>query len=103
MKNFFVLSIILLVSSNPVFAESIPTKSEILKKSNDCIKDYQFQVCKKLIMQLETLQILAYVENRFKCQSSILGLQTELIRSNFFENVPRSNNRIMITYVINNC
>ena len=92
----------LLVSSNPVFGGPILTKSEILKKSNDCIKDYQFDLCKKLIMQLETLQILAYEENRFKCQSSILGLD-RTHQGKFFENVSRSNNEIMITYVINNC
>ena len=84
-------------------AETIPTKSKILKQSNKCIKDSQNQVCWELVSQIEKLQLLLFDQNKFKCQSSLLGLQSELIDAYFFKN--SSNERIssLIPYVIKNC
>ena len=84
-------------------AETIPTKSKILKQSTECIKDSQNQLCRELVSQLEKLQLVVFDQNRFKCQSSLLGLQSELIDAYFFKN--SSNERIssLIPYVIKNC
>ena len=41
-----VSQVFFLLISNPVIAESIPTKSKILKEFSGCIKDSQTQVCK---------------------------------------------------------
>ena len=84
-------------------AETIPTKSKILKQSSKCIKDSQNQVCWELVSQIEKLQLLLFDQNKFKCQSSLLGLQSELIDAYFFKN--SSNERIssLIPYVIKNC
>ena len=84
-------------------AETIPTKSKILKKSSDCFKDSQAQVCKELISQIEKLQLLVFDQNRFKCQSSLLGLQTEIIEAYFFNNSSNDSISLMTPYVINNC
>ena len=84
-------------------AETIPTKSKILKESIVCIKDSQTQVCKELVSEIEKLQLLVFDQNRFKCQSSLLGLQSEIIEAYFLKNF--SNERISFTipYVIKNC
>ena len=84
-------------------AETIPTKSKILKNASYCIKDSQAQVCKELISQIEKLQLLVYVQNRFKCQSSLLGMQSAIIEAHFLKNF--SDERILFTipYVIKNC
>ena len=84
-------------------AETIPTKSEILKKSSKCIKDSQNKVCKELVFEIEKLQFLVFDQNRFKCQSSLLGLQSKIIEAYFLKNF--SNERISFTvpYVIKNC
>ena len=84
-------------------AETIPTKSKILKESSDCIKDSQAQVCRELVFEIEKLQLLVFDQNRFKCQSSLLGLQSAIIESYFLKNF--SNERISFTipYVIKNC
>ena len=89
--------------SNFVLAEAIPTKSKILKESNDCIKDSQTQDCRELISELEKLQLLVFDQNRFKCQSSLLGMQSAIIEAYFLKNF--SNERISSTipYVIKNC
>ena len=84
-------------------AETIPTKSEIFKKSNDCIKDSQIQVCKELISEIEKLQLLAFDQNRFKCQSSLLGLQSEIIEAYFLKNFSDERISFMVPYVIKNC
>ena len=84
-------------------AETIPTKSKILKQSNDCIRDSQTQVCKGLVSEIEKLQLLVYDQNRFKCQSSLLGLQSAIIEAYFFKNFSNERISFMIPYVIKNC
>ena len=84
-------------------AETIPTKSRILKESSDCIKDSQTQVCKELVSEIEKLQLAVYDQNRFKCQSSLLGMQSAIIEAYFFKNLSNERISFMIPYVIKNC
>ena len=84
-------------------AETIPTKSEILKEASFCIKDSQTQVCKELVSEIEKLQLLVFDQNRFKCQSSLLGLQSAIIEAYFLKNFSDERISIMIPYVIKNC
>ena len=84
-------------------AETIPTKSKILKQTNGCFKDSQTQVCKELISELEKLQLIVFDQNRFKCQSSLLGLQSEIIEAYFLKNFSNERISFMIPYVIKNC
>ena len=84
-------------------AETIPTKSKILKETNGCFKDSQTQVCKELISELEKLQLIVFDQNRFKCQSSLLGLQSEIIEAYFLKNFSNERIPFMIPYVIKNC
>ena len=84
-------------------AETMPTKSKILKEASYCIKDSQSLVCKELVSEIEKLQILVFDQNKFKCQSSLLGMQSAIIEAYFLKNF--SNERISFTipYVIKNC
>ena len=84
-------------------AETIPTKSKILKQYNKCIKYTQTHVCKELVSEIEKLQLIVFDQNRFKCQSSLLGLQTEIIEAYFFNNFSNERISLMIPYVIKNC
>ena len=99
--TFLFLKILLL--SNFVMAETIPTKSEILKEYSDCIKDSQPQVCKKLVSKIEKLQLVVFDQNRFKCQSSLLGMQSAIIEAYFFNNFLNEKISLMVPYVIKNC
>ena len=103
MKYLTFLLLKFLLLSNFVIAETIPTKSKILKGASYCIKDSQVQVCKELISEIEKLQLLVFDQNRFKCQSSLLGMQSAIIEAYFLKNF--SNERISFTipYVIKNC
>jgi len=99
--TFLLLKVFLL--SNFVMAETISTKSKILKNASNCINDSQAQVCKELVFEIEKLQLLVFDQNRFKCQSSLLGMQSAIIEAYFLKNF--SNERISFTipYVIKNC
>ena len=103
MKCFTIFSLNFLLLSGFVMAETMPTKSKILKEASYCIKDSQTQVCTELISEIEKLQLLVFDQNRFKCQSSLLGMQSAIIEAYFLKNF--SNERISFTipYVIKNC
>ena len=103
MKCLTILFLKFLLLSNFVVAETIPTKSRILKQSSDCLKDSQTQLCKELISEIEKLQLVAFDQNRFKCQSSLLGMQSAIIEAHFLKNFSKERISFMIPYVIKNC
>ncbi len=103
MKFIIFLCLNFALLPNPAISGTILTKTELLQKSNDCLIYSKKQDCKTLILYMEQMQIDEFERNRFKCQSSILGLQTELIEGYFFNTVPNSRNGISIPYVIKNC
>ena len=103
MKYLTFLLIKFLLLSNFVIAETTPTKSKILKEASYCIEDSQTQVCKELVSEIERLQLLVFDQNRFKCQSSLLGLQSAIIEASFYENSSNERISLMIPYVIKNC
>ena len=99
--TFLLLKFLLL--SNFVIAETIPTKFKILKEASYCIKDSQSQICKELISEIEKLQLLVFDQNRFKCQSSLLGMQSAIIEAYFLKNFSKERISFTIPYVIKNC
>ena len=103
MKFLTILFLKFLFFSNFLMAEAIPTKSKIIKQSNECIKDSQNEVCRELVFQIDKLQLLVFDQNRFKCQSSLLGLQSELIEAYFFRNPSNERISFMIPFVNKNC
>ena len=103
-KKFISFSpLFFLLLSNPIVAEQLLTKSEILRKSNECFKNFQHKVCSNLFLEMEKMQLIESEQNRYKCQTSILGLQTELIEAYYFKKLKKNQNGIMIPYVIKNC
>ena len=84
-------------------AETLPTKSKILKQSSYCFKDSRTLICKDLVSEIVKLQLVVFDQNRFKCQSSLLGLQTEIIEAYFFNNFSNERISLMTPYVTKNC
>ena len=103
MKGSAILFLNFLLLSNFVVAETIPTKSKILKQSSDCIKDSQAQDCKNLVSEIEEFQLVVFHQNRFKCQSSLMGLQSAIIEAYFLKNLSNERISFMVPYVIKNC
>ena len=67
------------------------------------MKYSQTQDCKKLVSEIEKLQLVVFDQNRFKCQSSLLGLQSEIIEAYFLKNFSNDKISFMIPYVNKNC
>ena len=103
MKFLTILFLKFLLLSNFLMAEMIPSKSKILKQSSECFKDSHNQVCRELVSQIERLQLVVFDQNKFRCQSSLLGLQSELIEAYFLKNFSKEIISSMIPYVIKNC
>ena len=103
MKCLTILFLKFLLLSNFVMAETLTTKSKILKQSNDCFKDSRTQICKELVSEIEKLQLVVFDQNRFKCQSSLLGMQSAIIEAYFLKNFSNERISFMIPYVIKNC
>ena len=103
MKLITILFLKFLLLSGFLMAETISTKSSIIKKSSQCFKDSQTQECKELVSEIEKLQLVVFDQNRFKCQSSLLGLQSEIIEAYFFKKLSHERISFMIPYVIKNC
>ena len=91
------------LSTNTIVADPLITKSEILRKSNECFKDLNHNLCSKLFLEIEKIHLVESEQNRYKCQASILGLQTELIEAYYFKKLNKDKNGIMLPYVIKNC
>ena len=92
-KKFICFSLPLLVLFlNPIVAQQLLTKSEILRKANECYKDLQYKVCSNLLLEIEKIQLVESEKKNYKCQASILGLQTELIAVSYTHlTLPTSN------------
>ena len=103
MKLFIILFLKFLLLSRFLMAETIPTKYIILKKSSECFNNSQTQECKKLVFEIEKLQLAVFDQNNFKCQSSLLGLQSEIIEAYFLKNFFNERISFMIPNVIKNC
>ena len=103
MRFLTILFLKFLLLNNFLVAEVLPTKSNILLHSNECIKNPQNQICKELVSQIEKLQLAMFDQNRFKCQSSLLGLQSQLIEAYFFKEFLTNRILFMTPYVIKNC
>jgi len=103
MKFLTILFLKFLLLSNFVIAETISTKSKILNQSSDCIKNSQTQDCEELISEIEKLQLVVFDQSRFKCQTSLLGLQSEIIEVYLLKNFLKKRTSFMAPYVIKNC
>ena len=103
MKLLSILFLKFSLFSSFLMAEPISTKSLIIKKSSQCIKHSQTKECRELVSEIEKFQLVVFDQNRFKCQSSLLGLQTEIIEAYFFNNFSNESISLMIPYVIKNC
>ena len=103
MRFLTILFLKFLLLNNFLVAEVLPTKSNILLHSNECIKNPQNQICKELVSQIEKLQLAMFDQNRFKCQSSLLGLQSQLVEAYFLKKFSTNRALFMSPYVIKNC
>tara|TARA_Y100000589_G_scaffold283319_1_gene281340 strand:- start:7991 stop:8350 length:360 start_codon:yes stop_codon:yes gene_type:complete len=97
LKFIFVLSTL-----NFLVAEPIWDKTTFVRGLKDCFSDIKPLVCKQLILQAEKLQLYEYNQKNFKCQTSLLGVQTKLIGKIYFGEKTYFEDPT-VSYLIKNC
>ena len=68
-----------------------------------CLSKGDFEECKKYIFIMEKLQIKASNEGIFKCQTTLLGIQSELIKNIYFEKNNVFSEYFITSNLIKNC
>ena len=104
--NFQQLFLIILYSVgivNFVLSETYPQKSYALTKIINCSSNPLLIECKNIINYTESLQLREYSKGNLRCQSSLLGAQTELIRKMYINKSKNNSPNISIPFVIKNC
>ena len=89
------------------FVQTISTEtyyhSSLLKEFKKCFESEREDKCKELILLTEEMQLREYYKGNLKCQTSILGLQTELIRNIYFDREKDNISGKTIPSLIKNC
>ena len=104
-KNFLILLIVILLNVLPntsLTAISI-VNYFTLDELKTCLRKSNFEECQNLILIMEKLQIEASNKGNFRCQSTLLGIQTELIKNLYFEKNEILPESIIHSNLIKNC
>ena len=100
------LYILILLTLN-CFVENISTESfyhsSFLKQLKECFETGGENICKEMILLTEQMHIGEYYKGNFKCQTSLLGLQTELIKNIYFDKNQKKLSEKTIPFLIKNC
>ena len=86
-KNYLILLILFFLNFLPNYsiAEINIINNLNFEELKKCLRKSNFEECKELILIMEKLQVEASNKGNFKCQSTLLGIQTVLIKNLYFE------------------
>ena len=102
-KNLFILIFLILNCFVDMVSTESYYNSSFLKELKKCFRADNEDKCKEMILITERMQLREYYEGNFKCQTSILGLQTELIRNIYFDRGKDNFSWKTIPPLIKNC
>ncbi len=104
-KNPLCLIIVLFFfgSLDEALSDNFAEKSFAVKKIIDCHNKPLLKKCKNIISYTESLQLQEYRKGNLRCQTSLLGAQTELIKKIYFSKNEDNSIKINIPFVIKNC
>ena len=104
-KNFLILLIVILLNvlPNSSLAAISIVNYLTLDELKTCLRKSNFEECQNLILIMEKLQIETSNNGNFRCQSSLLGIQTELIKNLYFEKNEILPEPIIHSNLIKNC
>ena len=95
---FFVLSCVIdTISTEPYY------HSSFLNELKKCFEFSKKDKCKEMILITERMQLREYYKGNLKCQTSLLGLQTVLIRNVYFDREKYHVSGKIIPSLIKNC
>ena len=104
-KNYLILLIVSLLNvlPNSSFASISIVSYLNLDELKTCLRKSNYEECQNLILIMEKLQIEASNKGNFRCQSTLLGIQTELIKNLYFEKNEILPEPIIHSNLIKNC
>jgi len=104
-KNYLILLIFFFLNVLPNFSlEEISIINYLnFDELKTCLRKSNFEECKELIFIMEKLQVEASNMGNFKCQSTLLGIQTEIIKNLYFEKDDIIQQSSIKTNLIKNC
>ncbi len=76
---------------------------DFIDELNYCLELQLKNKCDYIIAEIENTQLDQYEKGNFKCQTSLLGLQTEMIKSIYFDQTNDRFEGFTIPFVIKNC
>ncbi len=103
--NYFILLIVILLNvlPNSSFAEISIVNNLNLDELKTCLRKSNFEKCQNLILIMENLQMEVSNKGNFRCQSTLLGIQTALIKNFYFEKNEILPESIINSNLIKNC
>ena len=104
-KNYFILLILFFFNILPHYSLAEISIIDYLdfEELKKCLRKSEFDECKELILIMEKLQIEESNKGNLKCQSTLLGIQTELIKNLYFEKNEILPEPITYSNLIKNC
>ena len=103
LKKNLLLAIIFVLNSNCEMILTESYYSSFLQDLKKCFETKTIDNCHEKILLTERMQLREYYNNNLRCQTSILGLQTELIRNIYFEKNKNNISWKTIPSLIKNC
>jgi len=102
-KKLFILLFLVLNCFVDIILTESHYHSSFLKELQKCFETENDDKCKEMILLAERMQLDEYNKGNLKCQTSILGLQTELIRNVYFKRNKDNISVKTIPTLIKNC
>ena len=102
-KNLFIMTFLVLNCFVDIILTEPYYHSSFLKELKKCFQPENENKCREMILLTEQMQLKEYYEGNLKCQTSILGLQTELIRNIYFNREKDNISGKTIPSLIKNC
>ena len=103
LRKNLLLVIIICLNSNVEMISTESFNSSFLQDLKKCFETKNDDICKEKILLTERMQLREYYKDNLKCQTSILGLQTELIKNIYFEKNKNNVSWKTIPSLIKNC
>ena len=102
-KNLLILIIFVLNGFAEIISAETFYQDSFLKELEKCFESDKEEKCKEMILLTERMQLREYFKGNLKCQTSLLGLQTELIRNIYFDREKDNISGKTIPSLIKNC
>ena len=103
LRKNLLLAIIFVLNSNCEMILTESYYSSFLQDLKKCFETKTIDNCNEMILLTERMQLREYYNKNLRCQTSILGLQTELIRNIYFEKNKNNISWKTIPSLIKNC